>query len=257
MGETIGAVPSCYYHFYLHALNNLDEVRDRLIKEIENSLGLRVYPPEGLRIVMLSTPVHRSRITIVRGGYDPLKKTILLSDGLWCRKTLVHELLHAVSYFSYLSRVPNLFEALKRESEFVEGLTEFLTGYVLYTKHNNCYNEWISKKYPVCSISYERYVRFFGALTQVLIPMSDLIKLYVYNPQIDWSDSYKAFLNHYNLEDFLINKPNRKVPSVILLEDMVVKLLREKVGEEKVEEFRELLYEAPLDVVLDYSNIMK
>ena len=32
---------------------------------------------------------------------------------------------------------------------------------------------------------------------------------------------------------------------------------REKVGEEKVEEFRELLYEAPLDVVLGYSRMME
>ncbi|MHC1629317.1 MAG: hypothetical protein ACXQTI_10910 [Candidatus Nezhaarchaeales archaeon] len=57
----------------------------------------------------------------------------------------------------------------------------------------------------------------------------------------------------------MINKPRkkRKTPSVILLEDMVVKLLRERVDEEKVEEFRELLYEAPLDVVLDYSRMME
>ena len=66
------------------------------------------------------------------------------------------------------------------------------------------------------------------------------------------------FLNRYGLEDFLINKPKkkRKIPLETLLEDMVVKVLREKVGEEKVEQFRELRYEAPLDVVLDYSNMM-
>jgi phosphohistidine phosphatase SixA len=38
---------------------------------------------------------------------------------------------------------------------------------------------------------------------------------------------------------------------------MVVEVLREKLGEEKVEEFRELLYEASLDIILDYSSMMK
>ena len=57
----------------------------------------------------------------------------------------------------------------------------------------------------------------------------------------------------------MINKPRkkRKLPSVVLLEDIVVRVLRERLGEEKVDEFRELLYEAPIDVVLDYSNMMK
>ena len=90
-----------------------------------------------------------------------------------------------------------------------------------------------------------------------MIPIHDFVKLYVYDPNVDWFDEYEKFLNRYGLEDFLINKPKRKIPSVILLEDMVVKVLREKLGEEKVEEFRELLYEAPLDVVLDYSSMMK
>ncbi len=251
----LGFAPQCYYSFYLYALNNLDEVRDELIKVIENSLGLRVYPPEELRIVLVSVPIRRSPTAIVRGGYDPITKTIFLSDRTWCRKTFIHELLHAVSYFS---RVPELFGVFNREYEFVEGLTEFLTGYVLYSRYSNCYAEWISKRYLVCSISYERYVRLFGALAHMLIPISDLIKLFVYDPNIDWFDEYNRFLNRYGLEDFLINKPKkkRKIPLETLLEDMVVKVLREKVGEEKVEQFRELRYEAPLDVVLDYSNMM-
>jgi len=67
------------------------------------------------------------------------------------------------------------------------------------------------------------------------------------------------FLQRYGLGDFLVSKPRkkRKFPSIFLLGDMVVKMLREKVGEEGVEEFRELLYEAPLGVVLDYSSMMK
>lgn len=252
----MGAVPPCYRSFHLHALNNLDEVRDELIKEIEDTLELRVYPPEELRIVPTSVPICGSPTAIVRGGYDPITKTVFLSDRLWCRKTFIHELLHAISCFS---RVSELFEVFKRESDFIEGLTEFLTGYVLYSRYGDCYTEWVSKKYLVCSISYERYVRLFGALVQVLIPVSDFIKLYVHDPNVDWFDGYERFLNRYGLEDFLINKPKkkRKIPSVILLEDMVVKVLREKLGEEKVEEFRELLYEAPLDVVLDYSSMMK
>ena len=131
----LGFAPQCYYSFHLYALNNLDEVRDELIKVIENSLGLRVYPPEELRIVLVSVPIRRSPTAIVRGGYDPIMKTIFLLDSTWCRKTFIHELLHSISYFS---RVPELFEVLKREPDFVEGLTEFLTGYVLYSKYSNC-----------------------------------------------------------------------------------------------------------------------
>ena len=252
----MGAVPQCYYPFYVHTLSNPDEVRDELIKEIENSLGLRVFPPNGLRILLVDVPIWRSPSILVRGGYDPVTKTIVLSDRLWCRKTFIHELLHAVSYFS---RVPRLYDILKHESDFVEGLTEFLTGYVLYSKYGDCYTEWISKRYRVCSIPYERYVRLFGAIAQVLIPVSSLTKVYVYDPAVDWFDEYRRFLGRYGLEDFLINKPRkkRKIPSVILLEDIVVKVLREKLGEEEVEEFRELLYEAPVDVVLDYSNMIK
>jgi len=75
----------------------------------------------------------------VRGGYDPITKTVFLSNRLWCRKPLL----------------------------------------------TNCYAEWISERYLVCSISYESYVKLFGALAQVLVPLSDFIKLYVYDPNMN------------------------------------------------------------------------
>lgn len=61
------------------------------------------------------------------------------------------------------------------------------------------------------------------------------------------------------MEDFLINKPKkkRKWPPYTLFENIVVKILREKTGENLVDEFRDLLYEAPISEVLDYSSMLK
>jgi len=149
----------------------------------------------------------------------------------WCRKTFIHELFHAISAFS---RIPELWKIAKLESDFVEGLTEFFTGYVQYMKYRECYSAWIKSRYPVCAILYEKDVKLFGAIAQVLIPISDFAKIYV-------------FLDNYNMEDFLINKPKkkRKWPSRTLFENMIVKILREKAGENLVDEFRDLLYETP------------
>jgi len=252
-GEIALGSPQCRLPFYIDALANLNEVRDKLVKDIEDVLGLRVYLPDGLRIRIIQS-IPRTSSTLVRGGYDPITKTIELIDGLWCRKTFIHELLHAISFFSHVHEVC---EALRNEDEFIEGLTEFLTGYVLHSKYSNCYDEWILNRYPVCVISYERQVRLFGAVAQMLIPISDFNKIYVYDPQVNWFNKYERFLSNYGLEDFLINKPKkkRKIPLSILLENMVARVLRERLGEEKVDEFRELLHEAPLSEVLDYSKM--
>jgi len=90
-------------------------------------------------------------------------------------------------------------------------------------------------------------VKLFGATVQVLIPISDFAKIYVYNPSIDWYEQYRRFLDNYDMEDFLINKPKkkRKWPSRALFENMIVKILRKKAGENLVDEFRDLLYETP------------
>ncbi len=250
-------VPPCYYSFHTYAPSNPYEVQDRLIedliKDIEDALGLKVSPPDGLNINIVSP--NEFTYTSSSGEYDPITKTIVLYNGLWCRTTLIHELLHAISYFS---RVPELYHVAMCESYLIEGLTEFLTGYVLYSKYPDCHTQWISKRHPVCSVTYEMYVRLFGAIAQILIPISDLVKLYVYDPNKNWFEEYEKFLERYGLEDFLVNKPKiTGKPSVELIRDIIVKVLRERLGEEKVKEFEELLYEAPLDVVLDYSNMMK
>ena len=141
----------------------------------------------------------------------------------------------------------------KLERDIVEGLTEFFMGYVLYTRYWECYIAWIKSRYPVCAISYEKDVKLFGAIAQVLIPISDLAKIYVYNPSIDWYEQYRGFLDNYNMEDFLINKPKkkRKWPSRTLFENIIVKILREKACENLVGEFRDLLYEASISEVLN------
>jgi len=250
------APPRCFEEFRTRAATDIDGVCREVAESIEQALGTEISLPEDLRIVLSPEPIYIPPRALVRGGYDPVSRTIILSNGLWCRKTLVHEMLHAVSYFT---RVPQLLEVFRRETDFVEGLTEFLTGYVLYSAYRECYQRWLSREYIVCSISYERFVRLFGALAHVYVSIRDLVRLYIYDPGRDWFREYEEFLRRYGLEDFLLNKPRemRRVPSSMLLEDIASKALRQRFGEERVSEFIELLYEAPLDVVLDYSTMLR
>ncbi len=54
--------------------------------------------------------------------------------------TLVHELLHAISAFA---NVPELLEHVLKYKDrletLIEGLTEFLTGYIPYLKYHDRY----------------------------------------------------------------------------------------------------------------------
>ena len=245
----MGYTPQCHTLFLIESFD-LYEVLDRLITDIREVLGMEVSPPENLRVVV------ETRRSFARGSYDPVWRIITLYGNDWCRKTFIHELFHAISAFS---QIPELRKIARLERDFVEGLTEFFTGYVQYMKYRKCYSAWIRSRYPVCAISYEKDVKLFGATARVLIPISDFAKIYVYNPSIDWYEQYRRFLDNYNMEDFLINKPKkkRKWPSRTLFENMIVKILREKAGENLVDEFRDLLYEAPISEVLNYSSMLK
>ncbi|MHA1595072.1 MAG: hypothetical protein ACTSXX_10080 [Candidatus Baldrarchaeia archaeon] len=229
--------PPCR-NLFLRKIHNLNHLLNRTSSDIRETLNTRIFPPKNLKITL------EPRKSIARGSYSPKRKLITLYNDDWCRKTLIHETLHAISAFS---QIPKLYNIYDHERDFVEGLTEFLTGYVLFKKHKNCYEEWIEGRYPVCSISYENFVRLFGAVAQILTPISDLVKLYVYNPNVDWYAEYRRFLNNHNLEDFLLRRPANKriVTSHTLFKHAIETAIRKKLGEETLNEFRDLLYEAP------------
>ena len=138
---------------------------DEVIGDIKQSLNTNIFLPHDLKIKILPQDSRNQYGRIIRGGYNCKIRTLYLVGHFWCRKTAIHEILHATSTFSW---DPELCEIVKQEEEIIEGATEFFTGYILYTKYRNCHQKWINKEHPVCQISYERYVRLFGAATQML-----------------------------------------------------------------------------------------
>lgn len=248
----LGYAPQCRNLFLIEAFNPY-ELLNRLTANIREILGMKIFLPENLRIV-IEPRRSFTKVGFARGSYDPIERVITLYDNDWCRKTFIHELFHAISAFS---RIPELQKVAGSERDFVEGLTEFFTGCILFMKYRECYNAWIESRYPVCAISYEENVRLFGATAQVLVSVSDFVKIYVYNPNVDWFEQYKKFLDSYNIDDFLINKPKKRVlPFYTLFVNMVVRALRRKACKKLVDEFMDLLYEAPISEVLNYSKML-
>ena len=91
----------------------------------------------------------------------------------------------------------------------VEGLTEFLTGYVLYWqwRESRCYGHWVRRRHAPCRISYERYVRIIAALTQALgIPRRALNRLFFHGEAGDWCSEYQSFLQSYGLSNPALRK---------------------------------------------------
>ena len=144
-------------------------------------------------------------------------------------------------------------EEVVAETRAVEGLTEFLTGYVLYEDRargaRRCCEYWVEKAYPPCQISYEPYVRVFAALSRALVPLRALARVYFYDKTIDWRSLYLDFLRAYDLPDLL-----RNWPSAYELEEEISRALRSAGRSEAAGEF-ELLVEEDLRELLDYSKM--
>lgn len=226
---------------------------NEIIDEIKQNLNTNIVLPQELEVKILPQYSRNQYGRIIRGGYNCETRILYLVGPLWCRKTVIHEILHASSSFSWH---PQLCKKIRQEEEIVEGVTEFFTGYILYTKHRNCYQNWINRKYPACQISYEKYTRLFGAATQLYISLQDLINIYFYNPQINWYEEYENFLNKYGLNDFLFDK-KKKISAFITLRKEIIRAVKTRVSKEKANEFIDLVDEAPLQIVLDYSKSIK
>lgn len=237
--------PSCFHAFRNIVTYNPSEVlyeHLQLIYEVlSRNLGIDIHLSE---VPTLMLPKRQIR-PLTLGWYDPSDKAIVLEPN-GCRKTLIHEILHSLSYFT---REPQLAELMMKEKELIEGINEYFTGYILYMKYKQCYNFWVGQKYPACNISYERYVRLVGATIKTLVSIQDLAKIYFYDQNVIWSDAYSAFLEKYGLNDFIVNKP-RKIESFLLLKQSITKVLGEKA-----KEFEELLTQAPLEIILNYASI--
>jgi len=110
----------------------------------------------------------------LRGEWSPATKELNVIDGEWCVSTSVHETLHAVSSIQALD------EALQLKPLF-EGLTECLTGYVLYKKYpyaySNCWNT--DEHITCCRISdlYRPNCRGWGAFFH-FVPIKSVYPIY-------------------------------------------------------------------------------
>jgi len=125
-----------------------------------------------------------------KGRYYPLGHKILLKDENWCRKTMLHESLHSVSIFSH-SQNWNLFEMTKL---FAEGLTEFLTGLLLWRLHRNCYENWRFGRFPQWgSVSYPKETKIFLAFCGCVNAQS-LLDLYLGTQTNDLLEAWSSFI---------------------------------------------------------------
>jgi len=243
--------PPCFHGFRSILTYNPEEtLNEHLLltcEAIERYLGIQTYIPEN---ISLKSPDRWNRPGRL-GYYDPINKIIVLGPK-GCRKTLIHEILHSLSYFCQDQR---LMKVMKSELEFFEGINEYFTGYVLYKKCKCCFNNWIQSRYPNCNISYVGSVRLIGAVIKILISIKELAKIYFYHPRKDWFEAYREFLEKYQLRDFIINKP-RKIPSITMLQSSITEIVLKKHGEQGKKEFIELVSEAPLETVLDYASIL-
>jgi len=87
----LGYAPLCR-NLFLMEFFDLASLISRLVSEIEEVLGVRVFLPKGLKVEIVSG------CPFARGRYDPLRRIITLCDNRWCRKTFIHEFFHATSY---------------------------------------------------------------------------------------------------------------------------------------------------------------
>lgn len=127
-----------------------------------------------------------------RGCYNyALAVTLLHENGdnrnSWCRKTLIHEVLHSVSLYSRIwNRFPNI---IRFHKFFREGITETLTGYILFKRHRDCYEGWKSGQLERCLISYRPNVRIWCSFCQC-VGINDLAEFYLSsqeNPTDAWN----------------------------------------------------------------------
>lgn len=140
-----------------------------------------------------------------RGSYLYNQAAILLQENgdnqnSWCRKTIIHEILHSASIFS---RAYSKFSDVRiwhQQKSLREGITETLTGYILQKRHPDCYHGWHSNQLYRCSISYPGNVRIWCSFCQC-VGISELAQFYLSNMH-DLSKPWKIFNGSIQLKGF-------------------------------------------------------
>lgn len=143
-------------------LNNINNNFDQILDEILNKTKTLLSSNAHFHIQMPNRTsvksgyyIRRLTNTRARGLYISITGNILLNEDVWCRKTIIHETLHA------LSKITHENFPLRYKDFLNEGFTELFTGYILWHLLNNCHEEWYENRLTYCSVSYERNVRLF------------------------------------------------------------------------------------------------
>ena len=122
-----------------------------------------------------------------RGLYIEDGGKLLLTRDHWCTETLVHETLHSLSSFSTDTSLR------KRLKLLYEGLTEFLTGYVLWKEYPACHSDcWPEASNSHCSMTYVGITKLWWTVFQ-FIPIEFGTELYFWTPSMSLTDKIKAF----------------------------------------------------------------
>ncbi|MFO7968237.1 MAG: hypothetical protein R6U44_11625 [Archaeoglobaceae archaeon] len=185
----------------------------KLLEPIQKNTGLKIiFPPElevkeKTETEIISKFPRLSRLKEnIRGCYNPEENVVYLSKGIYCLKTTIHEHLHAASYFAHGRETE-----IGKATLLNDGITEFLTGYILYKRSPDCYDSWLEKEYDICGISYQDEVKVIGVLSQY-VSLIDVLRLYLYNPKVSWVSAYNSFLKKYGLNDVLFYNGDLKRP---------------------------------------------
>jgi hypothetical protein len=108
----------------------------------------------------------------------------------WCRNTLIHEVLHSVSLYSRIWGDPP--DLIPKHEPLNEGITEFLTGYVLFKKYPDCYVTWKGSAPGKCAVAYRERTKLFCSLAQI-VGVAPIAKFYFSNGA-DFNAEWNMFI---------------------------------------------------------------
>ncbi len=120
---------------------------------------------------------------------------ILLNPGYWCLETLIHETLHSVSIFSQRKDLGVTYRPL------IEGLTECLTGYLLFRRYQYPYENCVNSADRPCKYTYAYETRVWCSFCHV-IGISETYPMYFWDGNTAWEKLFQGFVDRIHQLDY-------------------------------------------------------
>jgi len=209
-----------------HARNNLDQALSDALEDIQDSLcpssAFVIQQPKAFQYRDFNIPgilfpnssrakefppdlYHINFGLRSRGDYHPDSGRIFLKQESWCRTCLIHETLHSVSIFAANIPIGNRYPFLR------EGLTELLTGYVIWRQHPTCYESWkVGRHLQWCAMSndYRNMARIWYTFCR-FVHLNTVKRLFFAIDKRNWSRIWNRFLDEINENGFRFRNPLR------------------------------------------------